>query len=118
MEGMLGLGASVLTSSGRAYEVLELLGSGSQGEVYRIARGTSQVALKWYFPAWASVGQRRMLEELTNRPPPGPSFLWPTDLVTAPGVMGFGYLMPLKEDRFRDMTDIMRRHVEPRFSAL
>src|SRR5207302_10237234 len=94
---------------------------GSQGEVYRATLESAPVALKWYLPGWATAGQRRVIEGLVNRPPPGPAFLWPLELVTIPGGAagsGYGYLMPLRERRFRPLSDVMRRLIEPRFRVL
>jgi len=98
--------------------VVKLLGGGSQGEVYEAQLDGSPVALKWYFPSWATVGQRRALQGLVARPSPTPAFLWPLALATLPGVDTYGYLMPLLEDRFHPMSELMRRAVEADFRAL
>ena len=39
--------------SGMECRVLAYLGAGNQGQVYRAALGTSEVALKWYLPGAA-----------------------------------------------------------------
>ena len=78
----------------------------------------SSVALKWYFPSWATVGQRRALLGLVARRAPTAAFLWPLALVTVPGIASYGYLMPLLESRFRPMSDLMRRRVDTSFRAL
>jgi hypothetical protein len=104
--------------AGATCRVGALLGGGSQGEVYEAELDGSAVALKWYFPTWASVGQRRALEGLIARPSPSPAFLWPLALATVPGQASYGYLMPLLESRFRPMSDLMRREVESSFRSL
>src|SRR5207248_11580994 len=100
--GMLQRG-QVLTVDGTTSlcRVGRLLGGGSQGEVYEADLGGTPVALKWYFPSWATVGQRRALEGLVARRAPSPAFLWPLALARVPGVSSYGYLMPLLEPRFR-----------------
>lgn len=95
-----------------------LLGSGGQGEVYRADLEGSAVALKWYFPACATDEQRATLEELIKSGPPDRRFLWPLDLVAGVGIEGFGYLMPLRDSRFKGIPDLMHRRIEPRFRSL
>lgn len=104
--------------SGRGCRVEQFLGGGGQGEVYRADFAGTPVALKWYLPGWATTEQRRALAGLVRRRPPSDAFLWPLELVGADGVPGFGYLMLLRDARFRSMSDLMRRRVEPTFRAL
>ncbi len=93
--------------------ITELLGGGGQGEVYRAELGSDTVAVKWYRAALASTSQRRALEELARRGAPSRAFLWPMDIVTAPRTQGFGYVMPIRDERFVAMTELVRRRVEP-----
>ncbi len=107
--------------SGLPCRVEELLGSGSQGEVYRATLDGKPVALKWYLPAAATAAQRAALELLVKQGPPNDRFLWPIELAEAgepATVPGFGYVMPLREARFRGIVDLMKRRVEPSFRAL
>ncbi len=105
-------------SSGITGTIEQLLGSGGQGEVYRLKLGEATVALKWYFPASATTQQRVALELLVKKGPPTEKFLWPMELVTAPNVPGFGYVMPLREARYKGIVDLMKRRIEPTFRAL
>src|SRR4051794_39353616 len=84
------------THPGVPCRVQRLLGAGGQGEVYDVSAGTEagHLALKWYYPSWATPDQWEALAMLVRRDPPHPSFLWPLDLVTA-SRPEFGYLMPL-----------------------
>ncbi len=106
------------TTSGTACVVEQFLGGGGQGEVYRAQLAGQPVALKWYYPHQATAAQRALLENLIHSGAPDPRFLWPLELTEADGVAGYGYVMPLREPRFRGMVDLMKRRIEPTFAAL
>lgn len=108
-----------LASSNVTCRVENLLGSGGQGEVYRVtAEGGGELALKWFFPAMATPEQRAAIELLVRKGPPNSDFLWPIDVADATGVVGFGYAMRLREPRFKSILDLMKRRIEPTFRAL
>src|SRR5207244_925684 len=62
--------------------------------------------------------QRSSLETLIRKGPPNEKFLWPIELTSAQGVPGFGYIMLLREERFKSIVDLMTRRVEPTFRVL
>ena len=102
-------------------EVIKLLGAGGQGEVYQARWAGSDYALKWYFPHQSTSHQRATLEKLVmdnGFSSPSDAFLWPLDLAEASGVQGFGYIMRLRESRFRNLVDLMKNRIDPRFRAL
>lgn len=105
-------------SSGITCEVEQFLGGGGQGEVYRANLDGTSVALKWYFPASATPDQRSALEILIRKGAPNEKFLWPMELATAQGIPGFGYIMRLRDTRYKGIVDLMKRRVEPTFRAL
>ena len=105
-------------SSGVTCEVEQFLGGGGQGEVYRANLGGNPVALKWYFPSQATIEQRNALEVLVKLGAPNDKFLWPLDLTSANGIPGYGYIMPLREARYKGIVDMMKRRVEPSFRAI
>ena len=41
--------------------------------------------------------------------PPSDRFLWPLDLMTTAGSNDYGYIMPLRESRFKGIVDLMKR---------
>ena len=88
-------------------EVGPFLGGGGQGEVYQVCLEGKPLALKWYFPASATPAQRDLLENLVRKGAPSDRFLWPIELASAPGIPGFGYLMALRETRFKGIVDLM-----------
>ena len=119
MSRILQRGQKVRTeSSGMSCEVLKFLGGGGQGEVYEAVVGGKQVALKWYYPASATPAQRRALETLAAIGAPSSNFLWPVELASAEGVADYGYIMSLREARYKSIVDMMKRRIEPSFRAL
>ncbi|MDW7761996.1 MAG: serine/threonine protein kinase [Acidobacteriota bacterium] len=122
MRHMLAKGMTVV--SGRPGErqgrVGDFLGSGGQGEVYRVTRGNEALALKWYDPEYLrrDPGLIPRLDRIIAAGPPSDRFLWPLERVTVSGVLGEGYLMPLREPRFRGLSELMRRRIEPSFRVL
>ncbi len=118
MHQLLQLRSTVQTASNHPCTVDTFLGGGGQGEVYRAHLGGKPVALKWYFPEQATPAQQQNLETLIRKGPPSPHFLWPLELATAPGVPGFGYVMPLREPRYQGIVALMKRRIDPSFRAL
>lgn len=119
MDQILKPGQQVRTSSSRRNCVVEkFLGSGGQGEVYQAQLDGKPVALKWYHPASATPDQQKALETLIKIGAPSDRFLWPTELATASATTGFGYVMPLRDRRYRSIVDLMKRRIEPTFRAL
>ncbi len=107
-----------LEMAGERCEIHELIGSGGQGQVYRTSLNGQECALKWYFPNNATPAQRTAIERLVHKGPPNDRFLWPLDIALCQGVPSFGYLMPLREARYRGMAELMSREVDPTFRTL
>lgn len=104
--------------SGIEYSVRELLGAGGQGEVYRVTSKAGDFALKWYFPSWATQEQWEILSNLITVGPPTKRFLWPLELVKIPNYQGFGYIMQLRDKKFKGIVDLMKGKADPSFSSL
>lgn len=96
------------------------LGGGGQGEVYRVLMQGQPKALKWYYEHLATPKQARILQKLVEMGPPTASgeFLWPEMFVTCEKTPGFGYVMPLRQSRFKGIVDMMRGEVNPSFHIL
>jgi len=118
MDQILKIQQRTQTASGSVCVVEEFLGGGGQGEVYRATLAGKPVALKWYYPASSTDEQRKALEILIKRGAPSDRFLWPMELAKAAATPGFGYIMPLREPRFKGIVDMMKRRIEPGFRAL
>lgn len=104
---------------GEPVVAVELLGEGGQGVVYRARCAGREWALKLYRPEAASAVQRAIIERLVHKGPPRETtcFLWPLRLVVDQSG-GFGYLMDLREPRFRPCEDFLARRVSSTFEAL
>lgn len=108
----------IVTPSGVEYQVEEFLGSGGQGEVYKVSSGGKDWALKWYYPHTATDAQRNALETLVTKGAPSEKFLWPLTIISDPKIPGFGYIMPLRPKNFKNIVDLMKRKIEPSFYAI
>jgi eukaryotic-like serine/threonine-protein kinase len=116
---ILKIGQKVTTESSRIdCTLMEFLGGGGQGEVYCAMMADHDVALKWYLPKSATARQRASVELLIRKGPPTDRFLWPLELASSPAVRDFGYIMPLREARYRGIADLMKRRIDPSFRAL
>lgn len=106
------------TSSNLPCTVEQFLGSGGQGEVYQVDLMGKSYALKWYFKQNATPIQMMALETLIKRGAPTNCFLWPIELAKGRNIPGFGYLMLLRDARYKGIVDLMKRKVEPRIRTL
>lgn len=107
-----------IDTSGLICEVVQLLGSGGQGEVYKALLANKYVALKWYYLHSATSQQRASLETLIRSGSPDEHFLWPLEIATSVNIPGFGYIMPLRDPAYKGIVDLMKRRVEPTFRVL
>ena len=104
MTQILKAGQTVRTRSGQACKVKQLLGAGGQGEVYRAEWNGQDFALKWYYAHTATAAQQASLERLvSDHKAPCDKFLWPLDLASSDTAPGFGYVMKLREPRYRGL---------------
>ncbi|MGD0088674.1 MAG: serine/threonine protein kinase [Planctomycetota bacterium] len=107
-------------TSGAVCTIKEFLGGGGQGEVYRSDINGKPCAVKIYHPQYLENDQRqrKRLEMAIKLGPPSDRFLWPTELVSGVDSSTLGYVMPLREPRFKGIIDLMKRQIEPTFYAL
>lgn len=106
------------STDGKQYLVRGILGSGGQGEVYRVLAGGTELALKWYYPHTATDHQKHLIKNLVKIGPPTDKFLWPLHMIEDQSIKGFGYVMPLRPQKYKSIVDLMKRRVEPSFYTL
>jgi eukaryotic-like serine/threonine-protein kinase len=100
------------------YTTEQFVSTAGQLETYAAEVDGQPVMLTWLFPAEATPEKRTLLETLIQQGPPTASFLWPTTVVEAAEVPGFGYLTTPRDPRFRNIEDLVKQWVEPTFHAL
>ena len=66
----------------------------------------------------ATAEQRASMELLIGKSAPSEHFLYPMEITAAANVPGFGYIMPLRPKRFKNIVDLMTRRIEQTFRAL
>ena len=111
--------------TGKRYLIVEEIGRGGEGVVYRVSEADSQTpyAAKWCKPSRRLERQRQQIETLVRRGPPsiddpGIRFVWPLEALSFPGSQGAGYLMPLIEQRFLTIHQISSGHRQARQPSL
>jgi len=119
MSTLLSPGKVLRSGSGKATKIIKALGSGGQGEVYLADWGDEgQFAVKWYYPQSATPEQREALQLLIKDSAPSAKFLWPLDLVEDKGSGSFGYIMPVREARYRGLHEYVAGRVSVNSSTL
>jgi hypothetical protein len=58
------------------------------------------------------------LEAAIESGAPNDKFLWPMELVSAPDMEGFGYVMPIRDSQYRGLVEMMAGRIEPSFRSL
>ena len=90
------------------------LGSGGQGEVYKVLYKGKEYALKWYTASSIRDMAKEFSKNIQNnidRGSPGDGFLWPKHLTEIQKENnGFGYLMDLIPSNYSSFSDILRTY--------
>lgn len=115
------------TLSGSEFTVLEFLGGGGQGNVYRINFGGKEMALKWYHKSTVEKMKDPKqfyanLEANIRKGAPTKAFLWPEEL--SEWIDGtFGYIMQLRPQGYEELTrfliwDPKKRCMKAKFASI
>ena len=98
-------GQKIRTVSGGELEVLQKLGEGGQGIVYKVKYNGKFLALKWYFVNKLSDVDKfyRNIQNNIKQGAPTNAFLWPLE-ITEYFEGSFGYLMELRPPEYKDFS--------------
>ena len=98
-------GQRIKTVSGGELEVLQKLGEGGQGIVYKVMYNGKQLALKWYFGNKLNNADKfyRNIQNNIKQGAPTQAFLWPLE-ITEYFEGSFGYLMELRPQEYKDFS--------------
>lgn len=91
------IGTMLETKKNKQVKILGLLGSGGQGNVYKVDYSGEIKALKWYHENNIVPEKKdffKNLEKNIKSGPPSPNFIWPLDL-TKPCNGSIGYIMDM-----------------------
>lgn len=111
----------VKTASGKDIVILEILGEGGQGTVYKVLCGDKKYALKWYSKG-VGANTENFYKNLSNnieKGSPASTFLWPLDIIPEDKDGCFGYLMDLIPAEFKEFSLFLLNKVKfESFSAI
>ena len=106
-------GKKIRVRSGGELEILEKLGEGGQGIVYRVRYNGEELALKWYFKN--KLGNKDdFYDNIVNnidKKSPAENFLWPLQ-ITEMEDDSFGYLMKLRPKEYVDFSKFLLAKVK------
>lgn len=101
-------GQKIKTISGGELEVVQKLGEGGQGVVYKVNYNGRPLALKWYFIKKIK-DPRAFYDNIKNnikQGAPTKAFLWPLE-ITEYYEGSFGYLMELRPNEYKDFSHFL-----------
>ena len=98
-------GQRIRTVTGGELEVIQKLGEGGQGIVYKVNYNGRQLALKWYFGNKLRDPDKfyRNIQNNIKQGAPTKAFLWPLE-ITEHYDGSFGYLMELRPSEYKDFS--------------
>lgn len=98
-------GQRIKTVSGGELEVIQKLGEGGQGVVYKVNYNGKPLALKWYFGNKLNNADKfyRNIQNNIKQGTPTGAFLWPLE-ITEYFEGSFGYLMELRPTEYKDFS--------------
>lgn len=97
-------------------KIIELIGYGGQGEVYKVEYQKKLYALKWYYPHIATERLKKSLFNLIIKGSPNDNFLWPISLIEYKNQ--FGYLMELRPATYRSLYEWINLEFDMSFTNI
>lgn len=96
----------IKTIDGKDIKVLELLGAGGQGTVYKVNYEGKKYALKWYKKP-AEDAFYKNLQDNVKRGAPAETFLWPLAITEKDKDCCFGYVMKLCPKKYQPLSQFL-----------
>lgn len=94
------------TLDGKSIKVIEKLGEGGQGIVYKIMCDNRKYALKWYKKTCDEAFYKNLCDNV-NRRAPTDTFLWPLAITEKDNDGCFGYVMRLCPKKFQPLSQYL-----------
>lgn len=112
-------GQEIQTKGFKTVKVIEKLGEGGQGIVYRVDYDGKQKALKWYFSGKLNnpVKFYENIKNNINQGRPTDAFLWPED-ITEWVDNTFGYIMPIRPQNYGDFSKYLLARPNYKFKSI
>ena len=111
-------GDKVKLTNGEEVSIVEKIGEGGQGAVYKVQMGSQEYALKWYLPQYLKRLKPncnnfyKNLEYNVSSGSPSPAFLCKKAVaVTGKHSKGFGYIMDLRPKEYEEFTKFIKARV-------
>lgn len=93
-------------TNGKSCQVIEELGRGGQGIVYKVDYEGTHFALKWYISECKSAFYANLENNVKNGAP-NASFLWPIAITAPNQYESFGYIMKLRPKNYEEIGAFM-----------
>ena len=110
----------VVSSNTQRFEIIDEIGTGGQGNVYKVKSSEGNYALKWYNQSASTTEQCDAIQLLIEKGSPSEKFIWPLALCEGESENHFGYIMPLIDTKkFTKMSQYFAGEVNvDRFEVL
>lgn len=111
-------GDKLKLTTGEEISIVDKIGEGGQGAVYRVLLNSQEYALKWYLPQYLKrlkpnyKSFYKNLKYNVAAGSPSPAFLWQKAVaITGKQSKGFGYIMDLRPAEYEEFTKFIKARV-------